>query len=184
MTAMTDALPLSQTYNFARLGNAGDAVTVAADADQRAAIARWAGVLGIEDFSASVDIRKLAPNRFGLRFSLKADVTQACVVTLDPVPAHLEHSFSRELQFTGQTARRKPAEPESAPEVVVDSLEEEGPEEIESLHYDLAVPVLEEFVLALEPYPRRPGVAFEPPADGLEPPESPFAVLKGLKPGL
>ena len=183
MTAMNDTLPLSQTYNFARLGNAGDAVTVTADATQRAAIARWAGVLSLEDFAAKVDIRKLAPNRFGLAFVLKADVTQACVVTLEPVSAHLEHCFSRELQFTGHTARRKSAEPESAPEVVVDSLEDEGPEEIESLHYDLAVPVLEEFVLALEPYPCRPGVAFEPPTDGLEPPGSPFAVLKGLKPG-
>jgi len=184
MTPMNDTLPLSQIYNFARLGNAGDSVVVAADADQRDAIARWAGVLSLEDFSAKADIRKLAPNRFGLSFSLKADVTQACVVTLDPVPAHLEHNFTRELLFTGQTARRRPAEPESASEVVVDSLEDEGPEEIESLHYDLAAPVLEEFVLALEPYPRRPGVAFEPPSDGLEPPESPFAVLKGLKPGL
>jgi len=68
--------------------------------------------------------------------------------------------------------------------VVLDSLEDEGPEEIESLHYDLAGPLLEEFVLALEPYPRRPGVAFEAPGDGSEPPESPFAVLKGLKSGL
>src|SRR5690606_10215703 len=70
MTAMTDALPLSQTYNLARLGNAGDAVTVTTDEAQRAAIARWAGVLSIEAFSAAVDIRKLAPTRFGLTFAL------------------------------------------------------------------------------------------------------------------
>ena len=189
---MTDPLPLAQVYNLARLGTAGDVVQVSADETQRAAIARWAGVLWLENFSAQVDIRKLAPTRFGLSYALKADVTQACVVTLDPVPAHLEHSFSRELEFTGQTARRKPtqsksvakSEPESVLEVVLDSLEDEGPEQIESLHYDLAAALLEEFVLALEPYPRRPGVAFEPPGDGLEPPESPFAVLKGLKSGL
>jgi uncharacterized metal-binding protein YceD (DUF177 family) len=180
---MTDTLPLSQIYNFARLGNAGDAVTVTADADQRAAIAGWAGILSLEAFSAQVDIRKLAPTRFGLSFTLKADVTQACVVTLEPVAAHLEHQFKRELVLSSQP-RRKANQPESAPEVVLDSEEDEGPEEIESLHYDLAVPVLEEFALALEPYPRRPGVAFEPPSDGLEPPESPFAVLKGLKPGV
>jgi len=188
MTAMTDPLPLAQVYNLARLGTAGDVVQVIADETQRAAIARWAGVLSLENFSAQVEIRKLAPTRFGFSYALKADVTQACVVTLDPVPAHLEHCFSRELEFTGQTARRKPAqsrsEPESVSEVVLDSLEDEGPEQIESLHYDLAAALLEEFVLALEPYPRRPGVAFAPPSDGLEPPESPFAVLKGLKSGL
>lgn len=185
---MTDPLPLSHVYNLARLGNAGDVVEIVADEAQRTAIARWADVLSLENFAARVEIRKVAPTRFGLNYVLKADVTQACVVTLEPVPAHLEHSFSRELEFTGQTARRKPAQSksmaESVPEVVLDSLEEEGPEEIESLHYDLAGPLLEELVLVLEPYPRRPGVAFEPPGEGLEPPESPFAVLKGLKPGL
>ena len=180
---MTDPLPLSQIYNLARLGNAGDKVTVATDDAQRAAIARWADVLSVEHFSATADIRKTAPTSFELAFTLHADVTQACVVTLEPVPAHLEHRFSRTLLFTGQ-ARRKAPPPESAPEVVLDSLEDEGPEEIESLHYDLAGPLLEEFVLALEPYPRRPGVAFEAPGGGLDAPESPFAVLKGLKSGL
>jgi hypothetical protein len=69
---------------------------------------------------------------------------------------------------------------DSHAEVVLDA-EEEGPEEIESLHYDLAAPLLEEFVLSLEPYPRRPGVEFAPQTDGQERAESPFAVLKGLK---
>ena len=58
---------------------------------------------------------------------------------------------------------------------------EEGPEEIQSLHYDLAVPVLEEYVLSLEPYPRRPGVEFALQTDPEDRPESPFAVLKSLK---
>jgi uncharacterized metal-binding protein YceD (DUF177 family) len=180
---MTETLPLSQTCNLARLGNAGDTVAIATDQAQRAAIARWADVLSLENFSAQVEIRKSELNRFTLAFVMQADVTQACVVTLDPVPAHLEHRFRRELHFTGQVRRKAPAA-ESVPDVVLESLEEEGPEEIESLHYDLAGPLLEEFVLALEPYPRRPGVAFEPPGDGFEPPESPFAVLKGLKSGV
>ena len=58
---------------------------------------------------------------------------------------------------------------------------EEGPEEIESLHYDLAGPVLEEYVLSLDPYPRRPGVEFAPETGPLDRPESPFSVLKSLK---
>jgi uncharacterized metal-binding protein YceD (DUF177 family) len=180
---MTEALPLSQIYNLARLGNAGDRIAIPTDEAQRAAIARWADVLSLESLLVKVEIKKLAPNHYGLEFAMTADVTQACVVTLEPVPAHLEHRFSRELLFTGQVRRKAPP-PESAPEVVLDSLEDEGPEEIESLHYDLAGPLLEEFVLVLEPYPRCPGVAFEAPGDGLEAPESPFAVLKGLKPGL
>ncbi len=176
---MTDGLPLAHPYNLARLGAAGDVVTFAADDAERAAIARWAGLLSLERLETKIQINKLGPVRFGLDFSLSADVTQACVVTLEPVPARLDHSFHRELIFAGPV-RGKPAV-ESPADLVLDSDEEEGPEEISSLHYDLAAPVLEEFALSLEPYPRCPGVEFTPPSDGLEAPESPFAVLKGLK---
>ncbi len=122
---------------------------------------------------------KLAPDRFGLSFHLTADVTQSCVVTLEPVKSGMERRFSRELHFIGP-ARHKPVSDNSGPDLVLDALEE-GPEEIESLHYDLAGPVLEEFVLALEPYPRCPDVEFSPQIDAPDRPESPFAVLKGLK---
>jgi uncharacterized metal-binding protein YceD (DUF177 family) len=172
---------LSRDYNLARLGNAGDAVRFAADADQRAAIAQWAGVLAVDRLEAEAALRKLGPIRYGLDFTLVADVVQACVVTLEPVPAHLEHRFSRELQFAGGIRRKLP---QAESEVILDGDLEEGPEEIESLHYDLAGPVLEELVLALEPYPRCPGVEFEPPADGMPAKESPFAALKDLKSGL
>jgi uncharacterized metal-binding protein YceD (DUF177 family) len=176
---MTDGLPLSQSYNLARLGNAGDVVIITADRAQRAAIAAWAGIVALESFEARIEIAKLGPSRFGLTCRLTAEVTQACVVTLEPVKSHMDHGFSRELHFIGP-ARHKPAAGDSGPEVVLDT-EEEGPEEIESLHYDLAGPLLEEFALSLEPYPRCPGVEFAPPADKEDQRESPFAVLKELK---
>ncbi len=176
---MTQGLPLAHDYNLARLGNAGDRVDFAADADQRAAIAGWSGVVSVDGLQAQVDIRKLGPTRFGLAFRLTADVIQACVVTLEPVKSHLERQFERELHFVGSAVRHKPAD--SEPEMVLDADPEEGPEEIQSLHYDLAVPILEEFVLSLEPYPRRPGVEFDLRTDPEDRPESPFAVLKGLK---
>ncbi len=173
------SLPLSHGYNLARLGNAGDQVEFCATEAERAAIARWSGIVSLASFEAQVDIAKLAPNRFGLSFRLTADVTQACVVTLEPVKSRMERRFERELQFHGPARHRQPAA-DSGQELVLDN-EEEGPEEIDSLHYDLAGPVLEEFVLSLEPYPRCPGVEFSPKTRTQDPPESPFAVLKGLK---
>jgi len=59
--------------------------------------------------------------------------------------------------------------------------EDEAPEEIESLDYDLAGPLLEELSLAIDPYPRAPGVTFESPADETRSAEGPFAALKSLK---
>jgi uncharacterized metal-binding protein YceD (DUF177 family) len=182
MTAQSSpqSLPLVLSYNLARLGNTGDLVTLAADEAQCAAIAKWSGILGLESFEAKIQITKLAVSRFGLAYQLTADVIQACVVTLEPVKSRLDHRFNRELHFTGPT-RHKPAPDDDSGSVVVLAAEEEGPEEIESLHYDLAGPLLEEFILSLEPYPRCPGVEFSPQTDALEPPPNPFAVLKGLK---
>jgi len=62
------------------------------------------------------------------------------------------------------------------------SIDDELTEEIESLTYDLAAPLLEEFSLAIDPYPRAPGVAFEPQSDRAQKgEEGPFAALKALK---
>ena len=181
---MSEGLPYSHSYNLARLGNAGDAVHFAASEAERAAIAKWAGVVSVEALDVRVQISKLASNRFGLAFTLTADVTQSCVVTLEPVPSHIEHGFSRELVFVGTVPRHRGDQPPTESEVVLSgNLEEadEGPEEITSLHQDLALPALEEFVLSLDPYPRRSGVEFAPKTGESEPPPSPFAVLKGLK---
>jgi len=180
---MREGLPFSHPYNLARLGNAGDSVRFVADAAQRQAIAGWSGILSLEMFEFAVDISKLAPNRFGLAFHLRADVTQACVVTLEPVSSPMEKDFSRELVFVGTTNRRQAPEPAPGAELVLEGDLEEGPEEIDSLHIDLAGPVLEEFVLSLDPYPRRPGVEFAPQSPASDPRESPFAALKDLKQG-
>ena len=143
----------------------------------------------LEKLSVAVIFRKLGATQFGLDFTVTVDVSQPCVVTLQPVPAHHVLEFTRELHFVGPSrqkpSRQAPAQKrqgrESESEVDMSGDLDEGPEQIESLHYDLAGPVLEEYVLALEPYPRAPGVAFQPENEGLERPESPFAVLKSLK---
>lgn len=182
---MTEGLPFSHSYNLARLGNAGDTVRFAADAAARAAIAKWAGIPSLETFETEVEIKKLAPNRFGLAFHLTADVTQSCVVTLEPVASSMDKRFTRELVFVGTTRHRDVDDSavDSGSDLELDAGQEEGPEEIDSLHLDLAAPVLEEFVLSLDPYPRRPGVEFAPESPDSERPESPFAVLKGLRQG-
>jgi uncharacterized metal-binding protein YceD (DUF177 family) len=179
---MTEALPLARSYNLARLGNAGDTVLFSADEAARAGIAKWSGILSVEKLEVRVQLKKLESNRFALDVDLNAAVTQSCVVTLEPVPAQIRRAFSRELIFAGATRHRTDDAgvnkgPES--ETLVDL--EEGPEEITSLHIDLAAPALEEFVLALDPYPRRQGAAFAPKSGESPPSDNPFAILKGLK---
>jgi hypothetical protein len=158
-------LPFSHLYNLNRLGQAGDEVEFAAGDAEREALARFAGVVRVDGFAARIALKKLSPNRFRAEFGLQADI----------VPAHVALTFGRELHFAPASRRTG----EGAVEV---PLEDDLPEEIDSLHYDLAAPLIEEFTLALDPYPRAPGVEFQPPK-GEGAAESPFAVLKGLKSG-
>ena len=168
----TTPLPFSELYTLGRLGQAGDTVSLEADSEQRAAIARWSEVEAVERFLVTTQLTKTGPASFRIAFALDADVVQACVVTLAPVRAHIARAFTRELTFVG---RQRGADP------ILPPMEEDTPEAIESLHYDLAAPALEEYSLALDPYPRAPGAAFAPPAGAEDAPDNPFAALKALK---
>ena len=176
---MSSGLPFSRPYNLNRRRSVGDVVDFSATDEEKAALAGFVDVLRVENLFGRIALQNVSPNRFQLEFSLAADIVQACVVSLTDVASHIERNFARDLHFSPPLRRSKDLT--DPPEV---SLQDDAPEEIESLNYDLAGPLIEELVLAIEPYPRAPGVEFQPPAEGQEAPQNPFAVLKGLKSGL
>lgn len=176
---MSDA-PISLRYNLGRLGQAGDEILFEAGEAERALLARFAEILEVTRFGARIGLKKLGPNRFAISYVLAADIVQACVVTLAPLTAEIRRDFTRELHFS--PALRRGAGPDVR-EILIIPGDEEGPEEIDSLHYDLAAPLVEEFLLAIDPYPRAPGVEFTPTGEQDGRRENPFAVLKGLKSG-
>jgi hypothetical protein len=168
--------PITHPYELGRLSQAGDEVVIAPGEEDRARIADWAGVDAVDAFTAKIELRKVTPTRFAFDADLVADIAQSCVVTLEPVHTRIERKFSRDLYLT-EAAQHVSKEIEIAP------VDDDGREEIISLRYDLAMPVLEELVLAIDPYPRAPGVQFEPPPDPDHAESHPFAALKGLQSG-
>jgi hypothetical protein len=171
------APPFEQFYDLADLSEAGADVAVETSVPERERIARWADVVSVEQFEGRVALRRLSASRFAYEAALSADIVQSCVVTLEPVHTHIAREFHRELHLT--PALKKAAAPGG--EVPVSVTEDDGPEEIASTRFDLAAPLLEEFSLAIDPYPRAPGVEFEPPPSAKARPDSLFAVLKRLK---
>jgi len=168
--------PFSVMYDFSDLSNSGDEISIAASEEQRARLAEWAGLNSVEKFEAQVNLIRRSATRFAYEAALSANVTQSCVVTLEPVHSQVALDVSRALHLTKTSRGGQPAVDE------LSSTADEGPEEIQSSHFDLACPLLEEFSLAIDPYPRAPGVVFEPPQDK-DASESPFAALKPLKKG-
>lgn len=174
--ADNDALPLERIYNLADLSDAGDEVMFSPSSDDLKRLADWIGAEAITNFNAKITLHRQSSTRFVYDAHLTADVVQNCVVTLVQVPSHIDRDFRRELHLVSGSVKL----PESDGEVSLASVDDDAPEDIESTRYDLAAPLLEEFVMAIDPYPRAPGVIFEPPVDEAAKPESPFAILKSL----
>jgi uncharacterized metal-binding protein YceD (DUF177 family) len=172
-----DKAPLERFTDLDRLGQAGADVAITVKGEGLTQLAAWAKVESIEAFRADVALKRLSQSRFKLDYVLAAEITQTCVVTLEPVHSHIDRSFSRELHVTSHGPAPKGGS------LTLEGGEDEVPEDIESPHFDLAGPLLEEFVLAIDPYPRAQGAAFEAPTGADEGRENPFAVLKSLKKG-
>lgn len=172
--------PIERFYDLSRLSEAGFEADIAADTEDRAGLAAWASVARVDKFEARVALQRLAPNRFSYRAQLVAEIVQSCTVTLEPVSSRLNLEFGRTLHLVPHF--KKLAETLGG-ELGNGAGDDEAPDEIDDPLFDLAVPLLEEFVLAIDPYPRAPGVAFEPAPAERDWSESPFAVLKTLKRG-
>jgi hypothetical protein len=171
---MKDNPPLHHVFDLGGLSLAGSVVTVRAAGDELARLAEWAGVETVRAFAGTVDLRRVSQTRFNLEADLEADIVQRCVVTLEPVETRIARHIARELLLAPNA---RPAEGE----LTLAAGDDDVPETIASLDYDIVAPLLEELVLAIDPYPRKPGAAFDPPAEPDDAPESPFGVLKTLK---
>ena len=103
---------------------------------------------------------------FAAEGHLKAEITQICVVTLDPFPARVDERF--EVRFVPE-----------------DQIGDTDPdEEIDEIPYqdfeiDLGEATAEQLALSLDPYPRKPGAVLPPEVS--EELDHPFAALAQLQ---
>lgn len=138
----------SREVEIARIPRAGRPFAIAAEPAELVALARRLRVERIDRLEARGTV--IGDPRDGLvtvRGHFEAEVTQLCVVTLEPVSTRVEGSLRR-LFLPGAAAAVR--------EVVVDPLAEE-PEPLAGDRLDLGEIVTEELALALDPYPRLPG---------------------------
>lgn len=173
-----------------RLGGQVITEEISATPQERAALARRFRLAGLDLLRATAIIEPAedadgADGKAGLlRLSghLSADVRQACVVSLAPVARRIEEDFT--LLYSLEPGPTPGAE---AVEVVVDPEAVEPPEPLGPGGFDLGEAVAQQLAVALDPYPRAPGAAFEeapePPGVAEAEPRRGFAVLEALKRG-
>jgi uncharacterized metal-binding protein YceD (DUF177 family) len=171
---MQDAAPpeFSRLAALDRATETPQSWTIEANEDERAALARRFGLISLGRLVATLTWRRQAGGLVRLDGELAASLAQPCVVTLEPVPADLAESF---------TLRFMPGIAAEDREVVIDAEADDPPEPLGDGPVDVGEIVAQQLALALDPYPRAPGVDLGTVLPAAEP-ESPFAVLRTLRP--
>lgn len=163
------------THTTASVPDQGLDARKSASEAQRKAIAAELDLESLDALDATYRIEHLADGRFLLKGEIAARVTQACIVTLEPVKSEISAPF--EVQFWPAADIPETGEGER------EALEDDPPEPIE--HHRIAVGriVYETLGAAIDLYPRLPDAELERREAGNEEPEKthPFAALAKLK---
>ena len=176
--------PVSHSVNVSVLPSGGRTETVEADADRRAALADAHDLVSVERFVAVIDVGRWRRDGVRLAGTVRARVTQRCVVTLEPLRAEVEAPFEALFVPEGSALSRR-IEPGAGAEIDIDAEGPDMPEPFVPPMLDIGAVAEQFFALALDPYPRAPDAAApaEPAAAAADSGANPFAALGVLKSG-
>lgn len=150
--------------------------TLRPDAEARERIAKALGLQALPMLEADMTVSPWLDG-VEIRGRWSARVGQLCGVTLEPFESDLEGELRLKALPQGSSALG--GADEAGGEVDLDPEGEDPPDVLEGDKIDLGAYVVEDLSLAIDPFPRKPGVEFEAPEQAGEP--SPFAVLAKLK---
>ena len=150
----------------------GQRFDLIADAAERAAVAKIAGLRGLLRLQANFEVMRHGTAGLHVVGQVSATVEQTCVITLEQLANEVVEQI--DLIFAPIQAEGGEAQ------VPVAKLDETEPLIDGSI--DLGALAVEFVILGLDPYPRKPGAVFEPLPDAKQQP-GPFAALAVLKKG-
>lgn len=152
----------------------GRSLTLEADEAQRGAIAKRLGLVSIDRFVATAEVRAVAGG-IAVTGRVEAKVVQSCAATDLPVPAKIDEPF--DLRFL------KGAEPDSDSEEVEISDADLDILPLEGDRVDVGEAAVQSLSLALNPFPRHPDAGRILAEKGVlsEEQAGPFAALAKLR---
>lgn len=152
----------------------GERLDLVADEAERAAIAKRLDLSSLGRLEAHVCLEQTG-DAVRAKGRLVAALDQSCVVTGEPVAAHVDEPFH--ILFVPEPPRRAPDEEIELGEADCDTVFHDG------AMIDLGTALADTLALSLDPYPRSAGAEAALKEAGVltEEQASPFAVLASLK---
>ncbi len=178
-----DETPFSYLVKVGHISANPVEVTISANADERAGLAKLWSILDVKALSATFEVRRWKRDGVRLKGRVTADIVQACVVTLDPVESHIDEPVEVIFVPEGSKLARLPTATESG-EMLLDPDGPDAPEIFAGDSIDAGEVAAEHVALAIDPYPRKSDVDFGGHIESTDKDDrkpSPFAVLKDWK---
>lgn len=187
------AVEWSYLVDVEKMSGEPKTITFKADERQRMDLARRLAIVSVESAEAVVTLQKVSGGIIHAMGTVRSDLTQSCVVSLAPVPAHIEDQFegwfgdksATAVSFAKARSEREVKKGHTEIEVMEESAD---PEPIVGGKVDVGELATQFLSLALDPYPQAEGVAHvytaEPSKkdnEGAELRRSPFEALKDWK---
>ena len=157
---------LSRIVALDRIGAAGLDYVVEATPSECDAVATRLRIVAVERVSCAWHLRRVMGSVIEAEGVLEGRVVQDCVVSLEPFPQDVTDRFSVQFVPLGSEA---PDDDFEAPDQIV----------YQGSAIDLGEATAEQLALALDPYPRKPGL--EAPAEETDEAPHPFAGLAALR---
>ena len=168
------ASPIAFPVSVRRLPQRGFPLVIEANEQQRAALAEAHMLLSVDSFRAELMLTNWKRGGVQITGTVEASVVQACIVSLEPIPAKIDESIDA-IFVPESSPLAKPDIEEGELFLAADG--PDGPETFDGETIDAGAVAEEFFALALDPYPRKQGATVAAPVDD-DPEASPFAKLR------
>ena len=149
MTETNSQTPeFSRPVSAAKLSKTPATYQLVATEAERAALVQRFGLVSLDRLEAEVTLRRIGGD-VRLEADLTADLVQACIVTLEPVPVQIAENFA--LVF------RPGIDEDEADRLALENPEDEIIEPLMADSIDIGEAVAQQLSVAMDPYPRASG---------------------------
>ncbi|PRD41907.1 metal-binding protein [Phyllobacterium phragmitis] len=181
---MSETSALKFPVSVQHLPQKGITVTIKANERERTALARDHDLEVVKSFEAEFQIMPWKKQGVKVQGRIDADIVQACIVTLEPLDARIAEDV--EAVFVPENSKLARIRLDESGEMLIDAEGPDMPETFSGDRIDIGAVAEEFFELAIDPYPRKPGItepitSSESAVTDTEKPVSPFASLADWK---
>jgi uncharacterized metal-binding protein YceD (DUF177 family) len=171
---MTEEKLFSRVVRVDAIPREGQVIAIEASPAEREELASFYRLPAIAALTATLRVEPWGRGGARVTGAVHGEVTQTCIVSLDPFPATVDEEV--DVRFAPQAAANSGsvATEETQTFSLVD---EDEPDPVIDGTIDLGALTAEFLALGLDPYPRKPGVAFDEERPNSQPMDSPFAAL-------